>query len=113
MHHPNALTEVYGQQGMGGYGGHGYQNGMGGNYPMGFDPMARGQFGGQEHGHAASHQFGAQAQGGFASNPESTFSPAAFAAVPGNAQAQPENGMMPLEAGNVGGYPQQGYTPYM
>ncbi|KAJ9092402.1 hypothetical protein QFC20_007389 [Naganishia adeliensis] len=113
MHHPNALTEVYGQQGMGGYGGHGYQNGMGGNYQMGFDPMARGQFGGQEHGHAASHQFGAQAQGGFASNPESTFSPAAFAAVPGNAQAQPENGMMPLEAGNVGGYPQQGYAPYM
>ncbi|GHJ83619.1 hypothetical protein NliqN6_0021 [Naganishia liquefaciens] len=114
MHHPNALTEVYGQQGMGGYGGPGYQNSMGGNFPMGFDPMARGQFG-QEHG-AQSHQFGGQA--GFANNSaDSTFSPAAFAAVPGSAQAQPENGnlagMMPLEGANVGGYPQQGYAPYM
>ena len=114
MHHPNALTEVYGQQGMGGYGGPGYQNGMGGNFPMGFDPMARGQFG-QDPG-AQSHQFGGQA--GFTNNTaDSTFSPAAFAAVPGNAQAQPENGnlagMMPLEGGNVGGYPQQGYAPYM
>ncbi|KAJ9097848.1 hypothetical protein QFC19_006638 [Naganishia cerealis] len=121
MHHPNALSEVYGhaQQGMGGYGGPGYQNGMGGGYGMGFDPMARGQFGGQEHAHGPA-QFGAQAPGSFASNAvaESNFSPAGFAAVPGvNAQAQPENGnlsgMMPLENGNVGGYPQQGYAPYM
>jgi hypothetical protein len=117
MHHPNALSEVYGQhqQGMGGYGG--YQNGMGAyQNGMGFDPMARGQFGGQEHNHGP--QFGAQAPGGFAPNAaESNFSPAGFAAVPVNAQAQPENGnlagMMPLENANVGGYPQQGYAPYM
>ncbi|KAJ9115516.1 hypothetical protein QFC22_005275 [Naganishia vaughanmartiniae] len=118
MHHPNALSEVYGQhqQGMGAYGGPGYQNGMGGAYPMGFDPMARGQFGGQEHNHGP--QFGAQTPGGFAPNAaDSNFSPAGFAAVPVSAQTQPENGnlagMMPLENANVGGYPQQGYAPYM
>ena len=120
MHH-NGMNDMYGPgpgQGMGGYGG--YQGAMGGGYDMGFQPQHMGQqpFGGPPHGGYAPPP---QGQAGFAPAGATGSENAAFGGPGYNAngpveQGGAEMGMVgvPLENGNLGGFPpQQAFAPYM